>query len=516
MRNDQSGTGGMEGMKKERFGLGFSDSVNQVNWFFVSILIVAILFLTGIYAASQMTDQYYNDDIEVFYQTSNLKKALSQCDNSMQEYLRTDNRASLVQYNEGTEYFQKSRKALDQYVSVSEEISLLRSISDAFYSYENSSNFAAFSYYEKEMGRCYESLNEAQKISGYLQQYCDELLETHISVSHLRLQELHQVRRKTLLVDGATVLILAVISLLGIHTLTESFDKPLVRLYRASLEVSSGNYNARIPEEYKESTMKLLAQTFNCMTQNILNMVKKLEESKQMETRLLNEQLKNEQYEHLLEQANLLALQSQMNPHFMFNTLNSISRTITLSRGEDAVMMIDALTGLLRYNLQNANVPATLADELWVVSQYLTIQEYRFQDRIHTYFDCDETMAARVHLPRFTLQPIVENAVIHGLEPKMQPGNLWITVTYPDNRCLIEIRDDGVGILPETLENLMTGGGRERAGHTTSIGIHNTRKRLEIFTHSSDSFRMENHPEGGTLVQIYLPLDKGAKEEEHV
>lgn len=503
-------------MKKERFGLGFSDSVNQVNWFFVSILMVTLLFFTGIYTTSQMIDQYYNDDMEVFYQTSNLKKALNQCDHAMQEYLRTNNRASLVRYNEGTDYFQKSWETLGEYISIPTEASLLRSISDAFYSYQNSSNFAAFSYYEKEMARCYESLYEAQKIGEYLQQYCDELLEDHIGVSHLRRQKLHQIQRKTFVINGLAVFILAIISILGIHTLLESFDKPLVRLYRASLEVSSGNYNVKIPEDSQENTMLLLARTFNRMTQSILNMVKKLEETKQVETELLNEQLKNEQYKRLLEQANLLALQSQMNPHFMFNTLNSISRTITLNRGDDAVMMIDALTGLLRYNLQNANVPATLADELRVVSQYLAIQEYRFQDRIHTHFHYDETMAASVRLPRFTLQPIVENAVIHGLEPKMRQGNLWITVTYPDGKCLVEIRDDGVGISPETLERLMSGSQKERAGHTTSIGIHNTRRRLEIFTHSSDSFCMEMHPEGGTLVRIALPLDGERKEEEHV
>ncbi len=493
-------------MKKERSVLGFSSSVGQVNWILICILIITILFALGFYSTTQMLSDYYEENANHFYLTSGLKKALSQSDEAMAEYLRTGNRASLIRYNDSVRQFQRDYDTLVQTSATPQEQSLLRSISDSFYSYQVSSNFAAFSYYEKEMLRCYDSLEEAHSISRYLTGYCDELLDAQIHTSHASSKLLRQVQNRSLFLNVAFVLFLSGMSLLGIHTLIESFQRPLNRLYQASLDVSKGNYTTQIPENYRDSTMEQLSCTFNRMTQSIHNMVQKLEEKKELETRLLNEELKNTQYEYLLEQANFLALQSQANPHFLFNTLNSISRTITLNRSDDAVMMIDALTILLRYNLQDATIPATLAEELHVVAQYMTIQGYRFQDRIKAYFNYDKELTSQVRMPRFTLQPIVENAIIHGLEPKMSPGSLWITVTYPEQFCQIDIRDDGVGIDPQKLQKLLEGTSEGRIGHTTSIGINNTRKRLEIFTHQKDSFCIENHPDGGTLVRIRIPF----------
>lgn len=493
-------------MKKEHSSLGFSSSVGQVNGILISILIITILFALGFYSTTRMLTGYYEESSSSFYLASGLKKSLGQCDESMQDYLHTGNRASLIRYNDAVRQFQSGYDALMETASTAQEQSLLRSISDSFYSYQNASNFAAFSYYEKEMFRCYESLEEAQSISPYLYSYCDDLLEAQILSRHASSKLLRHVQSRSLLLNVAFVLFLSGMSLLGLHTLIEGFQRPLNRLYHASLDVSRGNYSIQIPENYRDSTMEQLARTFNRMTRSIRSMVQKLEETKELETRLLNEELKNTQYECLLEQANFLALQSQANPHFLFNTLNSISRTITLNRSDDAVMMIDALTVLLRYNLQDATTPATLAEELHIIAQYMKIQGYRFQDRIKAYFHYDKEQAAKVRMPRFTLQPIVENAIIHGLEPKLSQGSLWITVSYPEHLCQIDIRDDGVGIDPQKLKKLLAGTAEGRIGHTTSIGINNTRERLEIFTHQKDSFCIENHPDGGTLVRIRIPF----------
>ena len=134
------------------------------------------------------------------------------------------------------------------------------------------------------------------------------------------------------------------------------------------------------------------------------------------------EQRKNEEYEKLLSQARFLALQSQINPHFLFNTLNSINRTVMLGRREQALTMLDSLSVLLRYNLADAQMPALLGEELGITEEYLKIQKMRFSSRLNVDVRHDRKLEQAVTLPRFTLQPLVENAVIHGLEPK-EEGN---------------------------------------------------------------------------------------------
>lgn len=492
-------------MKKEKFRFGSGSSIHQVNWVFVSIFIIAVLFSMGIWLGSYLLNRHYMRNTDGLYQTSDIKKSLSDCDSAMQEYLKTGNRASLVRYNENVSSFEEKLRKLEKECFSAQERSLIRSIRDAFYSYQSSSNFAAFSYYENEKVRCYESLQKARKISAYLKEYCDSLQEFQIQTSYQNEQVFTRTQNRILFLELFSMLLLGGMSALGIFTLVDGFEKPLKQLYRAALAVSGGSYDVAISEKCQDPAMGLLAGTFNQMTESIRRMIEKLEEKKQVETKLLQEQLKNAQYERLLEQANFLALQSQANPHFLFNTLNSISRTVTLERNDDAVKMIDALAGLLRYNLQDAGTAASLAEELSTIAKYLEIQQYRFQDRIHVRFDYDEAYAACIKVPRFTLQPIVENAVIHGLEPKLTQGTIWISVKKGQKECEILIEDDGVGISEKKMKKLLEGRAEGRVGHTTSIGIHNTMHRLEIFTHRRDSFAIENRADGGTVVHIRVP-----------
>jgi sensor histidine kinase YesM len=209
----------------------------------------------------------------------------------------------------------------------------------------------------------------------------------------------------------------------------------------------------------------------------------------------------------MLNQATFLALQTQTNPHFLFNTLSSISRSVTLGKKEQTLTMIDALANLLRYSLADAGEPVSLREELTVTREYLKIQTVRFRDRITAEFRVDEDIAAEARLPRFTLQPLVENAIIHGLEPKESGGRLVIAARRRGGRAVLRIFDDGNGIPEDKLRMI-----RERKSQSLSkrIGIWNTQKRIALFTHSDRCFDIVSRKQGGTLVTIRLPLKEGS------
>lgn len=136
-------------------------------------------------------------------------------------------------------------------------------------------------------------------------------------------------------------------------------------------EIARGNLDAHVKESFGENTVSMLSRAFNHMA---FSLKEKIESEKQ----LLVEQRKNEEYEKLLSQARFLALQSQINPHFLFNTLNSINRTVMLGRQEQALTMLDSLAVLLRYNLADAQTPALLGEELGITEEYLKIQKCVF------------------------------------------------------------------------------------------------------------------------------------------
>jgi two-component system LytT family sensor kinase len=208
-----------------------------------------------------------------------------------------------------------------------------------------------------------------------------------------------------------------------------------------------------------------------------------------------------------LTEARLQALKMQLQPHFLFNTLNAISALIP-TEAKPARRMLARLGDLLRITLEHEETQeVTLREELAFLQPYLEIEQARLEDRLTVVMKiAPETLDARV--PHLILQPLVENAIRHGIAPRIEPGRVEISATSgPDDHLLrLEVRDDGRGV--ETDNQVST-----RRG----VGLTNIRSRLDQLYDGEHRFDLENHPEGGVVVRITLPFrrsDSGAGKEE--
>ena len=195
-----------------------------------------------------------------------------------------------------------------------------------------------------------------------------------------------------------------------------------------------------------------------------------------------------------LARAHLHALRMQLQPHFLFNTLHAISALMDEDvRG--ARRMIARLSELLRLTLeQGGRSEVTLREELELIDRYLDIEEVRFQDRLRVQRDVDPE-ALEAEVPSLILQPLVENAIRHGIWPHAQAGLLEIRAAREDGMLRLQIRDDGPGIHEDRLATLNEG-----------IGLSNTRERLRQAYGDASEFRLENAAEGGLRVTLILPF----------
>jgi two-component system, LytTR family, sensor kinase len=205
-------------------------------------------------------------------------------------------------------------------------------------------------------------------------------------------------------------------------------------------------------------------------------------------------ELKASQLETRLAQAQLQVLKMQLHPHFLFNTLNAISALIHQDV-EVADRMLARLGELLRLTLENAGTQeVTLAQELDFIGPYLEIQQSRFGSRLVVRLDIDpEAMDACV--PNLILQPLVENAIQHGIAPRPGGGRIEVNARRVEKRLHLEVRDDGPGMRES-----------RRPGSKHGVGLANTRARLEQMYGSDHTFHLNNHPEGGLLVVLELPF----------
>jgi two-component system LytT family sensor kinase len=217
---------------------------------------------------------------------------------------------------------------------------------------------------------------------------------------------------------------------------------------------------------------------------------------------------KLEEQERLLLEARLDALQRQINPHFLFNTLNSIA-SLVRSRPELAREMIVKLGNILRALLQDRDAFVPLGEELAFTDDYLDIEVVRFGEKLRVVKDiADDTLG--VEVPSMLLQPLIENSIKHGLEPRISGGTVTLRSRLVAGRLMIEIEDDGVGVEPgRDVTAPVSGLVREGTG----IGMKNVRERMEVLYGDEATVEMVSRPGRGTRVRLIMPLrleDDGA------
>jgi two-component system, LytTR family, sensor kinase len=206
------------------------------------------------------------------------------------------------------------------------------------------------------------------------------------------------------------------------------------------------------------------------------------------------EELKAAQLETRLVEAELKALRQQMHPHFLFNTMNTIAVLVREGKNDAAVTLLARLSSLLRVSLDNTRTPeVTLRQEMEFLDRYVEIQKARFSDRLIVTTNVSaEALDARI--PNLLLQPLVENAILHGVAPKNGPGTVQINGRIADGKLHLEVCDDGPGFPPVN--------GRRREG----IGLSNTRERLEIIYGASQQLVLKSEPGAGVIASIVLPF----------
>lgn len=210
---------------------------------------------------------------------------------------------------------------------------------------------------------------------------------------------------------------------------------------------------------------------------------------------LVEESRDRSELERMLALTNLAHLQNQVRPHFLFNVLNSVARLCDLGRPEEASRAVLALSDLLRQGLFPPDRLVTLQDEMDLVNSYTAIQSLRYGDRIGVMLEVPAELLD-TPIPPLTVQPLVENAYMHGLEPRPGKGSIWLAVSQNQGLLTISVADDGIGIDPD----------RAR-GQGAGVGLRSIRGRLQLFYGPAAALSVTPRAGGGTLALIVIPLN---------
>jgi ligand-binding sensor protein len=237
----------------------------------------------------------------------------------------------------------------------------------------------------------------------------------------------------------------------------------------------------------------------------LANYVAEMSMNKLVQDELLRESRENFILEQKAKEMELKKIQAQINPHFLFNTLNTIARLALIEEASKTEELIYNLCDLLRYNLKNADNFPTIKDEIHHIEKYLSIQTLRYSDRIQYEMDVDPCILD-YRIPSVILQPLVENSFVHGLEQKKEGGTIKISGRLTeDNEIVISIMDNGKGFSPEILQ--MFHRMKKKNHQYTGLGLFNTHDRLRIFFGDRYGLKIESTSKR-TVVYVRIPCLK--------
>lgn len=194
-----------------------------------------------------------------------------------------------------------------------------------------------------------------------------------------------------------------------------------------------------------------------------------------------------------------------MNPHFLFNTLNAILVVCTKNNYSDVTDIIKSLSKLLRRLLSWKEDLVTLEEEMTFIEMYLKIEKFRFRDKFDYQFEIDE-QSLQYKIPKLSMQPLVENSCKHGLQAIEGLGIIKVKTEIEDSRLQVTISDNGKGIEPSQLKEILFNVQNEEASSGTNIGIRNVYRRLELYYEDQVRFEISSVPNEGTVVTFGIPL----------
>lgn len=348
------------------------------------------------------------------------------------------------------------------------------------------------------------ALYEAYDMQDYLQSYAKQLmrdtLEDGVSV--------YTGKVRMIIIIPVLLMVFELLFFLCIRKLSElmnsSIVSPVMELAEASRKIAGNDFFIEDIQVQSEDELGELVLAFNKMKYATGEYIMALEERRKALDLYHAEELEKIEMAARLDAMELALLKSQIHPHFLFNTLNVIGGMANLEGAQTTEAMIQSLSFLFRYNLKTPEEKVSLERELKVIKDYMFIQEMRFGGRITYEIDC-RTDAEAVLVPTYTFQPLVENAIIHGLAPKEEGGHILIRVCEKAGKICIIVADEGVGMAAETLRHLRKGLREDETGRTgqNGIGLFNIYRRIHTM-YESGKMMIHSKPGVGTLIRIYI------------
>jgi sensor histidine kinase YesM len=314
------------------------------------------------------------------------------------------------------------------------------------------------------------------------------------------------------IITTSVLLFIMVFNILLIILVTRRITGPLMKLTKSANEISAGNFDIDLVPVKSSDEVGIVTKAFNTMTVSIHQYIKKIKESMELESQMKEKELRMTNH---LKDAQLKYLQAQINPHFLFNTLNAGAQLAMMEGADKTTLFIENMADFFRFNIKSFDQDSTLRDEIKLVDTYVYILNVRFSGKINFYKEIDESVL-NYKVPSMILQPVVENSVNYGIRDIDYEGKICLKALQTKESIIITIYDNGAGMEQKTIDRILSldieNDNIEREVNITKdsngIGLGNVINRLKLYYNEENIFHIHSDgPNKGTTVTIIIPKE---------
>lgn len=488
-------------------------SLNRIRrklilYFMVTTLLMAMACFVS-YFNAQMLASGMDAIFENNQYLSDISDNVANVQSTLESFLSTSHSESLKDYFRYSANLRKTGEDIKDMVYDTDSGLLMHDIGNMIITYLGYSDTAVNAKRGRDIEGYTQNYAEASKVYDYINLYINRLTQNQFQENTKGYTIISGRLGYILLINLLIIIATIAFNIIFIIRITFKTTQPIISLARAANDISRGKYDVEQVTVDSDDEIGVMADAFNRMAESIKAQVAAIKEKAELETRLKEQEMQNLLIKSHLKETQLQALQSQINPHFIFNTLNAGAQLAMFEEADRTYLFIECFASLFRYNLRSLDSPVTLREEIENINNYIALLKVRYADRISYSQEVDESVVD-IPVPCMVLQPLIENAFIHGISELESGGTITLRVREDDGDYIIEIEDNGVGMSQEKINQILgedaeDGSPTESVGHTTGIGTRNVMQRLKNFFDYEKVMSIISSKPGGTRVVISIP-----------
>ena len=491
----------MKKMSKMWNGFSLKKKILSAVAFTSTVLVFVNLFMYWqVHQSLKRVDQVYVSNVGI----NELADAFSEIHLDMYDYLSVRSTNALENYYKSGQNYRNLLETLNNQTVDDELLILEKNIYEMSQTYLQLADESVKAKRGRNVETYKQKYEEAEEIYNYINTYIYTLNNRQFQDNSENYELLLTSLRYLEVVSMGILVLVTLINIMLLMQITSNIIAPLGKLAKRADEIAAGDFNVPALQTNSSDEVGVVTNAFNEMVQNIKEHIQATKDSMEKEQKMMEQELLMETH---LKDAQLKYLQAQINPHFLFNSLNAGAQLAMMEDAEKTCLFIEHMADFFRYNVKKSEEDVTLAEELAAVDHYVYILNMRFMGEIQYTKEVDEKLLGMM-IPSMVLQPLVENAIQHGIRELAYQGVIHLQAMQKEGYVQIVVRDNGRGMSEKQIRRVLSKGysANEQEADSTGIGMDNVISRLALYYQREEILRIESEGEGkGTAIIMRIP-----------